>query len=249
MKKLCFFTITILCSLYPLGAINSDGCFALIDSFRSSQADIERAMDDYVLAVKADPSEPRNKLALAILCVALDSQKDSGPAVHSKEAIGYTEDFLKSNPRNDLGLLFNGLARSLEVRGSWNPFFQMSEMKKAIISLDQAVEATKGSPREWYVRFMRANTYANTPRAMGKWDEAEEDYRFLVDFIKTHPEREPYLIPANYYRSLMKMAGGDKNEARSCLHRALEIERVSPSGSREAALADALLKKLDKETK
>ena len=93
MKKLCLFTIAILCSLYPLRAINSEECFALTDCFRSSQADIERAMDDYVLAVKADPSGPMNKLALAILCVALDSQKDSGPAVHSKEAIGYTEEF------------------------------------------------------------------------------------------------------------------------------------------------------------
>ena len=125
----------------------------------------------------------------------------------------------------------------------------MSEMKKAIMSLDQAVEATKGSPREWYVRFMRANTYAKTPRVMGKWEEADEDYRFLVDFIITHPVREPYLVPANYYRSLMKLAEGDKNEARSCLLHALEIERASPSGSREAALADALLNKLDKETR
>ena len=249
MKKLCFFTITILCSLYPLGATNSDECFALIDSFQLGPAEIENAMEGYARAIKADPAEPGNKLAIAILCVALDSKTDSGPAEHAKEALGYTEDILRADPCNDLGLLFNGLARSLEVRGSWNPFFRMSEMKKAIMSLDQAIEVTKGSPREWYVRFMRANTYANTPRAMGKWGEAEEDYRFLVDFMKTHPEREPYLVPANYYRALMKMAGGDEDEARSCLHRALEIERFSPSGSREAALADALLEKLDKETK
>jgi tetratricopeptide (TPR) repeat protein len=245
MKKLSFLAICFSCFLFPLAAIRTDECFSLIDAFRLSPSEIERAMEGYILAVEADPAEPGNKLALAILCVVLDSRKDAGPAEHAKKALGYTEDFLRTQPRNDLGLLFDGLARSLEARGSWNPFFQMSEMKKAIASLDQAVETTKGSPREWYVRFMRANTYASTPANMGKWDEAEEDYRFFAGFIETHPERETYLVPANYYRALMKRAGGDNGEALACLRRALEIERVNPSGSREAILAGSLLKKLD----
>jgi tetratricopeptide (TPR) repeat protein len=249
MKKLYFLAICFSCYLFPLAAIRTDECFSLIDAFRWSPSEIERAMEGYVLTVKADPAELGNKLALAILCVALDSRKDAGPAEHAKKALGYIEDLLRSDPRNDLGLLFAGVARSLEARGSWNPFFQLSEMKKAIASLDQAVETTKGSPREWYVRFMRANTYANTPGGFGKWDEAEEDYRFLVDFVKTHPEREPYLVPANYYRALMKKAEGDEDEARVCLRRALEIERIAPSGSREGILADSLLKKLEKAMK
>lgn len=252
MKRLGLFSLLVLNSFITLGATSLDECFALIDVFGSSSEKIQLVIDDYELALGRGPSDSGTKLALAMLYVALLSRRDAADPENgerAKKALGYVEEFLIAESGNDLGLLFCGIAHSLRARDSRNPLTRMHEMGTAVANLDKAVEVTKGSTREWYVRFMRANTYANTPRAMGKWGVAEEDYRFLFDFMKEHPERESYLVAANYYRALINKKKGDRNAARECLRRSAEFEERYRTGTSEAALAATLLKELEEGAK
>jgi hypothetical protein len=247
MRRGCLLSLLVLHAVFSLPAASVDECFALIDCFGASPAEIEGRIDRYARARQEAPGEGGAELALAILYVALDSRADAGRTErgeYAEKALAYAEAALRAGPENDLKLLFYGIARSLRARNSRNPFTKMSDMKKAVSSLDRAVETSASGPREWYVRFMRANTYANTPPSMGKWGEAEGDYRFLCAYVKAHPEREPYLVAAEYYRALMKKEAGDESGAQECALRSLALEEKYSTRTSEAALAAALLKEL-----
>lgn len=249
MKSAVFRTLLVLCAFRAFGATSPDECFSLIDSFSSGVDEIEELIALYDGRLKEDPSDSGADLALAILHVARYSAHDKSRPPNralAEEALFHASRFLGSAPDNDLGLLFSGIARSLLANEGRNPFSRMGAMKKAAIDLGRAVDAASGGLHEWYVRFMRANTYASTPRIMNKWHDAEEDYRHLSVYVAAHPEREPYLVAANYYRALMKKEAGEKEQACDCLRRSLALEDLHRTGSREAVLAARLLKDLER---
>jgi hypothetical protein len=115
----------------------------------------------------------------------------------------------------------------------------------SVKSFERAWELSKSSSQEWYVRYMRANTYCQFPLSLGKAEIAESDFDFVDSYISKNPSLEPYLIAIYYYRGSLKQKKRDLPAARNLWLRSLQIQGKLSFPVREANLSRKCLDQYD----
>ncbi|HHU37099.1 MAG TPA: hypothetical protein GXZ47_07715, partial [Treponema sp.] len=116
----------------------------------------------------------------------------------SEKIVDYSKKFEKKEKNNPIALVYYGLGCSLVSRDSKNPITQLMQVKKGISKFDQAVDLSKNQPREWFVRYMRANFFINLPNTFKKRPVAEDDFSFVDNYYTGQPEIEGYMCNGFY---------------------------------------------------
>jgi len=139
-----------------------------------------------------------NDNANLAMATALSSPMDNPEDGASDKIIEYSKKFEKKEKDNPIAMTYYGLGCSLVSRDSKNPFVKMMNVKKAISIFDKAASLLENQPREWFVRYMRANFYINLPETFKKRDAAEEDFAFVHAYYTGQNEMEGYMCNGYY---------------------------------------------------
>ncbi len=241
-KMIVYSLIGLLCAAGAAFSTDYKECFDLGLYFGKEPAAIHQKIDEYQAKLKNDSKDYYADLAVGVLYSALSSPFDNPEEGASKEVVEYTEKFLKIEPANTLGLIYNGLGHSLISRDSSNVIVKVFEVNKASDVFDQAVKLSKGAENEWYIRFMRANFYVNLPDFFNKMKTAEEDYRFVETYYAANPSIETSMVAAYYYLGEMEKTKGDIDKAVSYWKKSTGLQKKLKTSFPEGKYAQ---KKLD----
>ncbi len=199
-------------------------CFKLNVYFGQDYDIIHNKIDEYRNKILNEPDDYYADLAVGILYGALSSPNKNPEKGASEKILEYTEKFLKKDPTNSLGLIYNALGYSLAVRDSSNSFVQFLKVNTSSGIFDRAVKLSKGAGMEWYAHYMRANYFANLPGFFNKSKIAEEDYGFVESYYMNNPDIEGYMIVAYYYLGNMEKNKGNIENAVNYWKKSVELQ-------------------------
>ncbi len=228
--------------LSGMSGTDIEECFRLNEYFNKPPAETREKIAEYERRLAADGDDHYAYLALSVLYSALSAPDENPEKGASEKIVKYGELFEKKEKDNPLAMTYYGLGCSLVSRDSGNPFTKMKMVKKAISVFDKAVDLSANQPREWYVRYMRANFFINLPSSFKKRDVAIADFEYVRDFYTGQRDIEGYMCNAHYNLGEIEKSRGNLEAATLHWKESVAVNERLRLGSREAAKAAERLK-------
>ncbi len=225
-----------------LSCTNLDECFSLNAYFNKSPIEIHTRIAKYEALLVSDPGDYYANLAMAVLYTALSSPMESPEPGASEKIVEYSRMFEKKEKNNPIAMTYYGLGCSLVSRDSKNPMVKMMMVNKAISIFDNAVNLSENQPKEWFVRYMRANFYINLPGSFKKQDVAESDFYSIQRLYIGQGEMEGYMCNAYFNLGEIEKSRGNIDLAVQNWKKSVEINEKLRLHSMEAAKSVERLK-------
>jgi tetratricopeptide (TPR) repeat protein len=226
--------IAVLPSLY---CTNLDECFNLNGYFNKTPEEIHSKIATYEARLASNPGDYYSHLAMAVLYTALSSPMENPEPGASDKVVEYSKNFEKEEKNNPIAMAYYGLGCSLVSRDSKNPMTKMMMVNKAISIFDKAVSLSVNQPKEWFVRYMRANFYINLPGSFKKQNVAESDFYYIQRFYSGQSEIEGYMCNAYYNLGEIEKSRGNIDLAVQNWRKSVEINGKLRLNSKEAGKA------------
>jgi len=165
-----------------------------------------------------------NNMKLGILYISL-ALKNPPIKGASYKANKYIEKYIRKMPHDSIALCYFALSYSLMGRDDKNIAKKTYYVNKCFKYYDKAL---KIDPDNWYIHFMRGNSYINLPSFFGKEEEANRDFRFVENkFLKGEKISDSIMASVFYYRGEEEKSSGKLQSAINYWKKALKYARKS----------------------
>ncbi len=184
--------------------------------FYSSYFDSNQIVIQNELKKLGDSEQDKIKKGILYLSLAVQNV----PAA-SKEAYNIFKEFEKKEV-DDLFLAYIAMNYALLSRDDQNPIKKMSYADKSIKLFNQIIEKNKN---DWYMRYLRANTFIGFPDFFNVKNIAEQDFNFIIDSYESKKEKIhlSIILTTYYYLGEIKKSKDEIDKAIKYWKKAVRI--------------------------